>query len=487
MRRTRYMSWLFLALSIGFFFMQDFRWALAMPMMQYRLQQGDAAALNATQSIGADRIRALADRARADGDANGLAFAALHWPGDDPQEALNLADAAVIKDPAKGWVYSHVAFRYLGKHDSPTIDELAKKSMDYDSNNAISYLLMAEIYRRRDAQPVHLTKVKDRYQIELLGGKKDWLGAMQGAFNAPQYDGFAVPRFLTERAVLKREHWENPSTLVLLIAEYPIPNLLDLSNYARYRMQSAIDKNADGKHNAELIHDGYLVYRFGHLMENGAASSIEEILGRAVQNIAYEPLHDALRSTKNEDAVIALNLDHQRAQFANNEFRHVLNRRSNTLWSGVVIMVCASLTAVFALLTLLCLAYVNLKRWVRSDRQGRIFNIVTMAENYMPILLFLSSYTMFMFYIPYASNFRAYMNAEGDMRSLEPLMQNVYPLIGIDPYEAAPVHPFGSYLYWVVVCFVAVGGAILMKRFYSAESKIMEHEEHEANAAGAGE
>ena len=169
----------------------------------------------------------------------------------------------------------------------------------------------------------------------------------------------------------------------------------------------------------------------------------------------------------------------------------MLNRRSNTVWSGVVIMACASLTAVFALLTLLCVVYVNLKRWVRSDRHGRIFNLVTMAENYMPILLFLSSYTLFMFYVPYASNFRAYMDAEGDMRSIEPLLQNVYPLMGIDPYEATPIHPFGSYLYWVVVCFVAVGGAILMKRFYSAESKFEEKPEEQtedqARAAGAGE
>jgi hypothetical protein len=477
------MSWLFLALSVGFFFMQDFRWALSMPMMQYRMERGN---YSLSDVIGDDRIRALGDRGRQQGDAEALAFAALHWPGNDAEEALGLANAAVIKDPAKGWLYSHVAFRYLlQKHaDGPAIDTLAKKAMEYDSNNAISYLLMAEIYRTRDPHSVLLPKVKDRYQIELLESKKDWLGAMQGAYNAPVYDGYAVSRFLTERAVLKKEGWEQPGTLVLLVMDYPIPNLLDLRNYANYRMQVAVDRNQDGKHNAELIHDGYLIYRFGHLMENGAATTIEELLGRAVQGIAYQPLHDALRATKNEDAVIALNLDHQRAQFASNEFRHILNRRSNTLWSGVVIVVCASLTAAFALLTLLCLGYVNLKRWVRTDKHGRIFNVVTMAENYMPILLFLSSYTMFMFYIPYAANFRAYMSAEGDMRSIEPLLQNVYPLIGIDPYEAAPLHPFGSYLYWVVVCFIAVGGAILMKRFYSAESKINDHAA-EAKSAGA--
>ena len=143
---------------------------------------------------------------------------------------------------------------------------------------------------------------------------------------------------------------------------------------------------------------------------------------------------------------------------------------------------CASLTAVFAVLTLLCILYVNLKRWLRPQKQGRIFHMVTMAENYMPLLLFLSSYTMFMFYIPYAANFRAYMSAEGDMRSIEPLLQNVYPLVGMDPYEAAPVHPFGSYLYWVVVCFVAVGGAIMMRRLYP-EAK----QPAQAKVASAGE
>jgi hypothetical protein len=96
MRRTRYMSWLFLALSVGFFFMQDFRWALSMPMMQYRINGNDVE-LSPTEMIGADKIRALAERARADGDADGLAFAALHWPGADAAEAMSLADAAVIK------------------------------------------------------------------------------------------------------------------------------------------------------------------------------------------------------------------------------------------------------------------------------------------------------------------------------------------------------------------------------------------------------
>src|SRR3954468_17857080 len=137
MRRTRYMSWLFLALSVGFFFMQDFRWALSMPMMQYRMERGN---YSLSEVIGDDRIRALADRGRQQGDAEALAFAALHWPGNDVEEALGLANAAVIKDPVKGWLYSHVALRYLlQKHtDGPAIDTLAKKAMEYDSNNAIS-------------------------------------------------------------------------------------------------------------------------------------------------------------------------------------------------------------------------------------------------------------------------------------------------------------------------------------------------------------
>ncbi|HTK95453.1 MAG TPA: hypothetical protein VL382_07415 [Terriglobales bacterium] len=485
MRRTRYMSWLFLALSIGFFFMQDFRWALALPMTQLRLERGP---ISATQAIGPENIRKLADRARADGDADGLAFAALYWPGTDATEAMNLADAAVIKDPSKGWVYSHVAMHYLyAKHDGPAIDTMAKKAMDYESYNALPYLLMASIARVRDPQGITMEKVNERYATEQLAGKKDWLGAMEGAYNAPKYDSYAVTRFLLERAVIKREGWERPGVLLFMVAEYPVPSLFDVTNYAHYRLQQAKDAGTAGKQNPAVIHDGYMVYRFGHLLENGAATKMEEVLGRSVQGIAYQPLHDALRAANNEDAVVALNLDHQRADYANHEDRMILNRRSNTMWSSVVILVCATLTAVFALLTLLCLAYVNAKRWVRSDKQGRIFNIVTMAENYFPILLFLSSYTMFMFYVPYAANFRAYMSVEGDMRSIEPLLQNVYPLIGFDPYEAAPIRPFGGYLYWVVVCFVAVGGAILMRRFYSAAAKVEEAEPAEAQGASAGQ
>lgn len=476
------MSWLFLALSVGFFFMQDFRWGLAFPLLQVQSQETN---LSAIAAIGPSELRALGDRARAAGDADGLAFAALYSPSTDAADAMSLADAAVIKDPAKGWLYCHVAQRYLEEnHDGPAVDEMAKKAADYDPDNAMTHLLAAAIVRARTKDWPMFAKEKDRYPTEKLAGQKEWLAAMERTYAAGRYDNYGVARFLMERKVLQKEGWAQPGILLRMMVNYPLPSLFNVRQYANYKLQVAADRNAKGSHDAELVHDGYEVYRFGHLMENGAATIIEEMIGRAVQNIAYQPLHDALRRQKNEDAVVALNLDHQRAQIMNSEFRHVLNQRSNSLWSGMVLMVCAALTVVFALCTLLCLAYVNAKRWIRPDKQGRIFHAVTMAENYVPILLFLSAYTLFMFYVPYASNFRAYMAAEGEMRSLQPLYENVYPLIGADPYGATPIHPFGGYLYWVIVCFLAVGGAILMRRFYASDERLEETPETKGAAAG---
>lgn len=487
MRRTRYMSWLFLALSVGFFFMQDFRWALALPFTQYSIERGDFSAID---RIGPDNIRKLADRARASGDADGLAFAALNWPDADAAKSLELAQAAVIKDPAKGWLYYHIAKRYLNEQDSPALNSLAKNAVDFDDQNAVTYLLLAEIIRHRDKSfPWSLAKDRatDRYPTEKLADKKDWMTTMDAAFNSARYDTYTIQRFLLERKVLEREGWARPAVMLLLAAERPLPNLINVRDYAHYRMQLAQDGNKDGKHNDQVMHAGYVVYHYGQLMENNAATTIEELIGRAVQDIAYQPLHDSLRTAKLEDEVIALNLANQRAHLANAAYRDVLNRRSNSLWTGVVIMVCATLTAVFALLTLICFGYVNAKRWIRPDKQGRLFHILTMAENYVPILLFLSSYTTFMFFVPYASNFRTYMTAEGDMKSIEPLFRNIYPLVGVDPYEAVPLHPFSGYLYWVVVCFVAVGGAMVLRHFYASDTALPhEAEEHGEDSQAAG-
>ena len=490
MRRTRYMSWLFLALSVGFFFMQDFRWALALPFTQYSLDRGE---FSAVEAIGPENIRKLAERARANGDADGLAFAALNWPGHDASEALSLAEAANYKDPSKGWLYYHIAKNYLLEQDSPAMNTLAKHAVDFDDQNAVTYLLLAEILRHRDKDfPLALTRDKsnERYLTAPFAAKKDWIATMDGAFNSARYDTYTVDRFLLERKVLTREGWARPSVLLLLAAERPLPNLINIRDYANYRMQVAKDSNQDGKHNDEVMHTGYVVYHYGQLMENNAATTLEEIIGRKVQDIAYQPLHDALRTAKLEDEVIALNLANERAHLATAAPRDVLNRRSNSLWTGVVIMVCATLTIVFALLTLICFAYVNAKRWVRPDKKGRVWTLLTMAENYVPILLFLSSYTTFMFFVPYGSNFRSYMSTEGDIKSIEPLFRNIYPLVGVDPYEAAPLHPFGGYLYWVVVCFLAVGGAMLLRHFYSVETTLPPETEEaasdDAKAAEAG-
>ncbi len=490
MRRTRYMSWLFLALSVGFFFMQDFRWALALPYTQYTIDSGR---ISATEQIGADNIRKLAERARANGDADGLAFAALTWPGKDPTEALNLAHAANVKDPSLGWLYYHVAERYLYEHDSPeALNTLAKNAVEFDDQNAVTYLLLAEIMRHRDKQFPTLTKDEQtgRFDIEKVAAKKDWIATMDAAFNSARYDTYTVDRFLLERRVLQREGWARPSVLLMLAAERPIPNLINVRDYANYRMQAAQDENKDGKHNDQVMHVGYVVYHYGQLMENNSATAIEEFIGRAVQNIAYQPLHDALRTAKLEDEVVALNLANQRAKLATASYRDVLNRNSNTLWNGLVIMVGATLTAVFGLLTLLCFAYVNAKRWIRPDKHGHIWRVLTMTENYVPILLFLSSYTTFMFFAPYGSNFRSYMAAQGEIKSIEPLFHNIYPLVGMDPYGATPLHPFGGYLYWVVVCFLAVGGAMVLRHFYAADNALPPETEEEtpedAKAAEAG-
>ena len=67
---------------------------------------------------------------------------------------------------------------------------------------------------------------------------------------------------------------------------------------------------------------------------------------------------------------------------------------------------------VFFILTLFCVVYVNAKRWIRPEQKGRLYQAVTIAENYAPILLFVSCLALYVTFSPYGQNFAHYMSGE---------------------------------------------------------------------------
>src|SRR5579859_6862415 len=111
-RHTRIMTWIFLILSLSFFAIRDFRWALAIPLSEITTQnrlETDSRIMPRT--VSQDDVKELAERSAATGDAAGMAFAALHTK--DPAESARLAEAAVKADPKYTWVLYSVASRWI--------------------------------------------------------------------------------------------------------------------------------------------------------------------------------------------------------------------------------------------------------------------------------------------------------------------------------------------------------------------------------------
>ena len=144
MPKMRVMSWVLFTLSLAFFFVQDFRWALKMPYLEWK---NSAEAFQ----IPPDQLRALAERARQNRDAQSLAFVALQ---STLEEDIALANQAVALDPSLTWIYYDLAYKrrfsdqpWKSPAFAPTLKDWTLKLEAFDPQNAAPHLLRAEVVR----------------------------------------------------------------------------------------------------------------------------------------------------------------------------------------------------------------------------------------------------------------------------------------------------------------------------------------------------
>src|SRR5512133_2949261 len=141
MRRTRFMSVLFLVLSASYLAMPQFRQALETPWAMSALGSNQVA-----PSFGSEFRRWKSD-AESRSDPRMLTFVSLYTT--DLQEATRLADLATAADPSYGWVY----WDLFGRNDVSKTPEglaLARKVEAFDPDNSIGYLMEAEHIRENN-------------------------------------------------------------------------------------------------------------------------------------------------------------------------------------------------------------------------------------------------------------------------------------------------------------------------------------------------
>ena len=453
MRRTRFMSLMFLALALAFFCVREFRWGLGLPLMERRFVSDQLI------DIAPAKLRALA--ARSPDDPQALAFVALHLVYADPQAAYDLAGQAVSRDPSLTWIYYDLALsvrgasaerRWLNPQVAQRVQASLPKLEAWDPENAVPFLLEAEFLRATAKdQPWPLISPSSHLDFPLQ--HPEWTAAMERAFQRSRYDAYHIRRFELERKLLTQQGWATPATVLMTVASFPIPNLLNLREYANFLVYYQ-GKNAEKAGRLdEALRDYNAASRFGLHMRGGPQTTIEDLIGVALDKIASQPLHDALVKAKRPDeaALVALRLEQY--ERIKSDQRDRVGVHSNAMWDGILIYVCSGLIVLFGALTLLSVLYVNLKRWIRRDQRGFLYRLFTTLENYAPILLFFSCLELFLVYTPYAANFHYYMAADTPVRNLEPVLHNTYPLLLMPSWwwgDIAPGNPFSQYQWWAL-------------------------------------
>ncbi|MDA2913158.1 hypothetical protein MYX77_04225 [Acidobacteriia bacterium AH_259_A11_L15] len=448
MRRTRFITWFFLALSLGFFLLRDFRVALEMPLLnwaaaQFRADQ-EAEFLNKPppqkfpwverrftleRYVSPEELRRRAEA----GDARLKAFAALHLPREEMgQDILRFADQAIAADPELTWVifslYS-VDDPFAGPGASAgQVWARVERLEAFDPDNAVPHLLRARLLRaaRGDDWP----SPRDDDYVDALAAQAEWRQAMQAAYASPRYDPYDLRRFQLETAVFRQQGWDHPAVVWFTKLREPFRPLLFIREYGNFLTQKlGPEAEAAGRLDEALEHY-WQAWLFGERMRGQAqAWMIEALVGEAIQGGAVERLVPALRQAGRRQGAAAVELAWTQLQENRRRRAHEISlaqTRSN--WSALWVNVSAGCWALFLLFTLACNFYLYGKRWLRPQKQGRLYRTMMVAQNYAPVFLFVSGLVLYVSFLPYAQTFAHYMTLEEPLLDLEGLIRSALPV-----------------------------------------------------------
>ncbi len=449
MRKTRFMSMLFLALSGAFFCVPEFRQALHVPAFTL----GQFAWLERAGKLSPQTLQELERPAEQQRDASTLAFVALNQ--EDERRRMQLADRASALDPKLTWVYWNPGPQ---KGRDPKLeDQKIARLKAWDPDNAVPYLIEGErIFETRNL-PQQLGTLPSQDRQKLLE-EAAWRQAMAKAFAAPRYDAYTIRRFELVQSVLRRHGLDTPATVLWSLASFPIPSLISIRQYGALLVSLGWEAEQGGRL-PEAVSHYWTVAHFGERMQLSGRSLIERLIGQNLQNMAYARLAPALRQMGRADeaALVEYTLRQLQQQRDIAFGKSPLARSSNYTWTALIVHLFAGLVVIFALSTLVTIGYVNTKRWFHPEHRGKIYQYLTVAENYMPVLLFLACLGLYLSYYPYALNFRHYMTAGGEIYDFEPFFYNVFPTFGAVPGSTdLPLrNPLNPYIWY------ALGGVVL--------------------------
>ncbi len=455
MRRTRFMSWFFLVLSLAFFLVRDFRFALEAPLASHwltmRFSPGSSlegppkpSRLDNLYTLkryaSTEKLKALAEEAARRGDSKFVAFAALNLPVKEAKaEVLRLADKAVEADRGLTWIYYPLASRlweeeggweHVPRDTQEFIRGRADRLQASDPDNAVPHLARLQLIQasRGKDWPVWKESSSDPAYLNALAKETEWRKEMEAVFASPRYDSYASRRFDLYRYVLRERGWDHPAVVAPVLGDERVLNLEWLRIYTEFLvLKLGADAEAAGQFNQAFVYY-WEAAQFASRVRLQAQDFTESLIAQTCQLIAYRRLAPALRMVgRKQEAEMLKYAEKQMGEDWKREAVY-LKRTTNYEWSVLLVNSSAGLVAVFSLITLISVVYVNAKLWIRKEKKGRLFKVLSATENYAPILLFLSCLALYLSFVPFGRDYTHYMTTKETFASFPPdLIRHMYP------------------------------------------------------------
>jgi len=222
-------------------------------------------------------FKALARKAEARRDAEGLAFCAIRIT--DPNESARLAKAAIRLDPKLIWTYAVLAIRDAANPEFTSHLEALEQN---DPQNSLLHLIAAEsIARATYSGPTNTQSANDAWRRE-----------MGLAFSSPHFDDYSLRVAQLTRTVVPRYGLSDPSEVQARVEARPQFLLFNTEKYAENLVREGERREAQGdRHGAREL--DWTVARFGEMLDSQAHTDYEHLVGTSLQSFAYGRLEKA--------------------------------------------------------------------------------------------------------------------------------------------------------------------------------------------------
>jgi hypothetical protein len=291
---------------------------------------------------------------------------------------------------------------------------------------------------------------------------------MSKAFVAPRYDSYITRRFELERRVLREHGLDRPAVVMLAIAQFPIPDLANVRDYADLLQEKLAAESGRVGSEEEARNYYWTVAHFGERVQVGSATDIERLFAAGFRAKAYERLLPLLRRRGEVDEAATVEFGSLQArQLMTADNLDTQSRpASSSFWTARMTRLFMKLAVLFASFTLLCLVYVAAKRWAHGQTEGWLGRFLTRGLDYTPILLFFACLGLFITYVPFAEAFNHSTSPKGVWEALGPLWFSLNSHFGSSNSAALhnPLLAYSEYAACTGVAVVVVRALILRRK-----------------------